>query len=242
MDEFNIRKMNFEVFRDPDDPLSVVRNSQSGTQRARALRCLRDPLLKGSREEQSVILDVLVYSATNESQALCRMAAIDVLRGCKDSKAVEAVKEAYYRAGSFAPETATVIRCQALTALGEMGDPSALEVLVRVVREPPTEGPATDRQQKYNERIAAARALGYFNQYQATSALAEVLRRDQDNIALRNRVHESLVKATGKELPPDAAAWDEFLNSPASKDNSAIVKQPSVTDRFLQLTGLKEKQ
>src|SRR5262249_30273689 len=90
---------------------------------------------------------------------------------------------------------------------------AAVETLVRVLREPPTEGPDQDRQQKLDERMAAARALGGFNQYQATAALVEVLRKDQD-VALRRCAHDSLESTTGRDLPPDAAVWAEYLNNP----------------------------
>jgi HEAT repeat protein len=228
---------NFERFRDPDNPLEVVRNSKDGNLRARALRCLKEPLTNGgTKEDQDVIVAVLVYSAGNDSQALCRMAAIDVLRKFHDPRAVDGLKDAYYRAGSFNAEVATVLRCQALQGLGETGQQAAVETLVRVLREPPVEGPDQDRQLKLDERIAAARALGNFKQYQATAALVDVLRKEQD-VALRARAHESLVFVTGRELPPDATVWAEFLNNPNSKE--VLAQERSWTDRVLQLTGLK---
>src|SRR5262249_18855772 len=224
---------------DPDNPLEVIRHSSNATHRARAIRCLDEPLAKGGTQaDQDIIIEVLNYSAANDSQALCRIAAIEKLRTFKDRRSVDGLKDAYYRAGSFPPETATVIRCQALAALGETGSSKALDVLVRVVQEPQTEGPDVDRQQKYNERIGAARALGNFQQYQATSALVAVLRAEKDNVALRNRAHESLVKATGRDLPPDAQAWAEFLNSPAGRE-PALAQQPTLGERILELTGLR---
>ena len=50
----------------------------------------------------------------------------------------------------------------------------------RVLKEPPVEGAAEDKQAKMDERIAAARSLRDFKDYQATEALAGVLRTDQD--------------------------------------------------------------
>ena len=38
----------------------------------------------------------------------------------------------------------------------------------------------------------------------------------QENIALRNWAHKSLVKATGQDLPADARAWEELLRNPAA--------------------------
>lgn len=237
-DEFNWKKMNFEVFKEPADPVAVIRNSKDGAERARALRCLREPLGHGgSQQDQEAILALLKYSASHETQPLCRVAAIDALRKFRDPQAVDGLKEAYYRAGNFPPETATALRCQALTALGETKQPAAVDVLVRVLREPPVEGPDQDQQHKLNERATAARALGNFNQYEATGALVEVLQKEQ-NPALRNRAHESLVSATGRELPPDAQTWSDFLRDPQSA-GKGTAGGPAVGKRILELTGLK---
>jgi hypothetical protein len=239
LDDFSLKRLNFEDFRDPPEPLSVIRNSKDGAHRARALRILKEPLANGgTQQDQDVVISVLNYSAANDSQALCRMAAIDSLRRFRDPRAADGLKDAYYRAGSFNPEVATVLRCQALQALGETGQPVAVETLVRVLREPPAEGPDVDRQQKLDERIAAARALGNFRQYQSTAALVEVLRKDED-VAMRACAHESLVSATGRELPPDAKVWSEFLHDPARAQDTATVRQPHIGQRILELTGWK---
>jgi HEAT repeat protein len=240
-DDFSWKQMNFEVFRDPKDPLAVIRDDKSELwARRRALACIKEPLANGgSQDDQDVVVKVLAYVAANDPHAPCRMAAIETLRNFKDPRIVEALKEAYYRAGSVAaPEAATVIRMLSLSALGDTGNPAAVEVLVRVVREPPTEGPDVDRQQKLNERAAAARALGKFKQYEAAAALVEVLRTEED-VALRSRAHLSLVSATGKDLPPDAKAWNDFLSNPDARDQ--IAQEPTLGERLLQLTGLKSE-
>src|SRR5262245_371375 len=157
LDDFSFKRLNFEDFRDPPEPLKVIRESKDGAHRARALRVLKEPLANGgTKEDQDVVVSILVYTAANDSQALCRMAAIDTLRTFRDPRAADGLKDAYYRAGSFNPEVATVLRCQALQGLGDTGQPAAVETLVRVLREPLTEGPDQDRQQKLDERIAAA--------------------------------------------------------------------------------------
>ena len=63
------------------------------------------------------------------------------------------------------------------------------------------------------ERIAAAKALGNFKQYQATAALVEVLRRRQDDALRKQRprvagVARPAATAAGRE------AWAEFLHNP----------------------------
>jgi HEAT repeat protein len=107
-----------------------------------------------------------------------------------------------------------MLRCRALAALGQTGQPAAVELLARVAREPATEGTDTAKQQALDVRIAAVRALGRFSHYQATEALVRVLQTEKDP-ALRDRAHEALQAATGKKLPPDFAAWDQLLHQPA---------------------------
>ena len=233
-DDVTSRDFHFkEVFAQRPDPLWVVRNSPDGDKRAKALRALQEPLAHGgTADEQEVVVQVLLYAAGKDTQPLCRLAAIQSLRKFKDPRAVDGLKEAYYRAGSFNPETANVIRCQAVEALGETGNPAAVEVLVQVLREPPVEGPDPDRQQKLDERIAAAHALGHFKSYQATEALVGVLRTDQD-VALRQRANESLQAATGKDFPPDARVWAEFLHQPGGPD--ALAGRPSLGQKAIQL-------
>ncbi len=234
-DDFNFKKMNFEVFRDPDNPVEVIRNSKDGNLRARALACLREPQTNGgSKQEQDVVVSLLVYSAANESQPSCRVAAISSLRKFKDPRAVEGLKDAYYKAGTFSPQTATVVRGHALSALGDTGSPAAIDVLVRVLKEPPVEGPDEDRQQKLNERIIAARALGHFKHYQATAALVEILRTEKDP-ELVTPAHESLIEATGKKLPPDARAWAEFLQNPNSAQS--VAQDVGPIDKMMKLVG-----
>ncbi len=64
-----------------------------------------------------------------------------------------------------------------------------------------------------DERIAAARALGNFSEYQATEALLKVLQTEKKDQALRDRATEALQHITGKKLPDDAKAWEEALHN-----------------------------
>jgi HEAT repeats/PBS lyase HEAT-like repeat len=208
--DFSVKGM----FTKPD-PLLVLRDSTDGDKRARALAALREPKQVGGTDvEQDAILNILSTAAATEKQPLCRLAAIQSLGQFKDPRAIKGLTEAFYNASAFLPETATVIRCEALNALGETGNPAAVELLVRVVREPPAEGTELEKQQTLDVRIAAARALSKFSHYQATEALVRVMQNETD-IALRDRAYESLQAATGKKLPPDAKEWDELLH-PAS--------------------------
>jgi hypothetical protein len=233
-----------ELWRKPD-PLWVIKNSPDGDKRAKALRALQEPATHdGTQQQQDVVVSVLVYSAASDSQALCRLAAIATLRNFKDPRAAKGLEEAYYRASNFNPETATVLRCQALRAMGDNGNPIVVDTLVRALREPPVEGPDADRQQKLDERVAAARSLSRFQHYKAASALVEVLKNEKD-VALRDTAHESLVTATGKHLPPDPKAWNEYLEHPDQQmpnDSALVIGSEDPIGRFFKLVGFTSEK
>jgi HEAT repeat protein len=238
-DEVTSREFKFkEVFhrKPPEDPLTVVEKDPDGDHRAKALRALKEPLQHGgSQADQDKFVQVLVSTATTDRQAVCRVAAVETLSTYRDPRAAEGLKEAYYRASSFNPDTAAVLKCQVLEALGKTGQPATVEFLVKVLREPPVEGSEADRQQKTDERIVAARALAHFSDPQATGALVGVLRTDQD-VALRNRARDALEQITGKDFPADARAWEDFLNNrPGNSD--ALAGKGGIFDKFLRLTS-----
>ena len=97
------------------DPLVVLRDSQDADDRARALRALREPLqYGGDQHDQDVVVTVLTTAADERPpDRLPAWRPSPSLRHFKDPRAIEGLKEAYYRAGSFNPETATILRCQA---------------------------------------------------------------------------------------------------------------------------------
>lgn len=215
-----------------EDPLQVLKDSTDGDRRARAFRALKEPKQNGGTDqEQDLVVKILVTAATSEQKSLCRMAAISALRHFRDPRAVEGLKEAYYRAGSFQPETAIVLKVQALTALGETGSPAAVEMLVRVLREPPVEGSEEEKQQKMDERIAAARALGHFRDPQAATALVEVLKKEKD-VALRHRANDALQSATGEDLPPDAQKWQEYFQQKPIQ-GTETVREPGPVQKLI---------
>jgi HEAT repeat protein len=232
-DEVTSRDFKMKNLWEHPDPLWVVQNTTDGDKKAKALRSLREPLANGgTQEEQEVVVKTLVWSATRDEQPACRQAAIDALRHFRDARAVDALKDAYYQSTRFSPETAAILRCQALAALGDTGQPGAVELLLSVLREPPVEGSEVDKQQKTDERIAAARALAHFPQPQPAQALVAVLRTSPD-VALRNNARQSLVQITGRELPPEAQPWEDYFRKHGDKD--AFAGPPSNFDKFIHL-------
>lgn len=155
-------------------------------------------------------MQLLTETATNDQQALCRIAAIDTLGRFEDPRAVQALVDSYYRAGTFPPETAVLIRCQALRAMGETHNPAAIDHLALVVREPAVEGSEEEKQQALDIRLAAARTLGNFNQAKAAEALAGVMQSERD-VALRDRVRDSLQACTGQRIPDDFQNWNGLV-------------------------------
>ena len=222
-----------ELFVKPD-PMEVLAHSTDGDKQARALRALREPKqYGGSDAEQDRVVTLLVNTAVGDRRPLCRLAAIQALGRFHDPRAVQGLIDAYYAVteqrldpsgitgayvpagkrtelvSTFSPEMVSRIQCQALMALGQTGNPRAVELLTTVVREPQPEGQG--RQQAMEVRLAAVRALAKFQHYQATEALVHVLRTEKD-VALRDAAHESLQAATGQKLPPDARAWERLLH------------------------------
>jgi hypothetical protein len=214
-DDVTSRDFNVKTWFNRPSPLAVLGDKDSdGNLRARALASLREPLPNGgNQKEQDLYVLILTTAATSDKQPLCRLAAIKSLGMFKDPRAVEALARAYYDDKPFPPETNAVIRQQALTALGETGSPKARDLLVKVVGEPPPAQDTTEveKQQVMDCRLAAVRALGKYSHKDVTETLVKVLQSEKD-VAMRDRAHESLVAATGKNLPPDPKKWEEVLH------------------------------
>jgi hypothetical protein len=231
-DEVTSNDFDVSDFFNRPNPLLVLKESTDGDKRAQALSTLREPKQNGGTDqEQDFVLTLLVTAASNERQPLCRLKAINSLGHFKDPRAVKGLEDAYYKAVNFPTDTAATIRCQAITAMGETKNPEAVRLLVRFVGQKPVEGTEQEKRQNLDERIAAARALGNFQQYQATEALVVVLQRDKD-VALRDCAHDSLKTITGKDLPADAKAWEAFLHENVGKD--VVVKEET---SFGKITG-----
>lgn len=217
-DEITSREFHFKnMFDAAPEPLVVLKEDKDGDHRAKALRALGKPrYYEGPAGQREEALQYLMAAAVTDPHPLCRICAIQSLGKYKDPRSVDALKQAYYQApplaGTFQSEVVARIQCQALTALGETHHPSAVDFLVQAVKQPQADNSEQDRQQTLDIRIAAARALGNYSHYQATEALVQVLETDRD-VALRDRAHESLREATGKDLPPDPKAWDNLIHT-----------------------------
>src|SRR5262249_55102221 len=159
--------------------LEVLEKSTDGNERARALRCLREPLqYNGTQQQQDLHVKILTAAATSDPHPLCRLSAIRILGKYKDPRAVQALQDAYMNKKPFSPEINTIINQQALTSLGQTKSPKARELLVLVAREPP---PAQDsneveKQQRIDLRLTAVRSLGNFSHYEVTETLVKLMK------------------------------------------------------------------
>ncbi len=199
------------IFVKPD-PIVVLKESTDGDDRAKAIRRVKEPKVHGGTEEQQkLVMDLLIQTATSDRQPLCRLAAVERLGHFKDPRVLEGLENAFIAAQNLPPDLMLRVQCQAITSIGETGNPAAVKFLIEKLKEPPAE--RTDFAQQRSDRcIAAARALAKFNDPQATAALAQTLQKEKRDVALRDCVHDTLVKQTGKDLPPDAVAWNQFVN------------------------------
>jgi HEAT repeats/PBS lyase HEAT-like repeat len=192
------------------DPLLVLQTSTDGDARAKAMRALKEPISHGGTQaDQDEIMKILTAAAVSDKQPICRLAAMQALGRFKDPRAATALVDSFYRANSFSTDTTAMLRCHALKCLGETGNASAVELLVRVVREPRSEGTEVERQNAMDVRLAAARALGQYRDPQAEAALFSVMRTEKD-IGLRMCAYEALRTTTGKKMPLESKEWDSL--------------------------------
>jgi HEAT repeats/PBS lyase HEAT-like repeat len=231
------------------NPLVVLRDSDDGDRRAKAFRTLQEPKQHGGTDQdQEFVVKILTQAAVTERQPLCRLAAIEALGHFQDPRAVSALKDAYFNANNFpksssagtgpadsffnsaavSSELVSRIRCQALASLGQTGNPAAVEFLVRVLNEPPSskETAEGEKQQVMDRRIAAARALGNFKDYQTIEALVRVVQTEKD-VALLDRAHESLEASIGRKLPADPKDWDSLIHPEGNPNAPRLANEPA---------------
>lgn len=227
-DEVTSRNCDWNhLWKDPN-PLDVLAKSSDGAKRGKALAQLQEPIKHGgTREQQEMYIEILTAGATTDREPLCRLGAIRALGECKDPRAVKILEDAYLQKPAFTMDLQTIIRQQALASLEKTGQPEARRLLIQVARSPSAamDSSLTDRQQTQDERLAALRGLAKFPQSDSIETLVYVLESEKD-VALKSRAHQSLVQATGKNLPAEARAWRELQANPA------LVKQePNLIQR-----------
>jgi hypothetical protein len=147
-------------------------------------------------------------------------------------------RQAMFNTASFAPEVVTAIQCRSLEALAQTGSPAGLALLCDVAGTPakpaslakesgeslPPMGDGIDHEKV---RVAAVRALGQFHgNRQALQVLLSILKHEKD-VVLRSRAHESLIQVTGQRLPPNAEAWETWLQqgAPPTQAETGLIER-----------------
>ncbi len=235
------------------DPLTVMRTSAAGDERADAMRRLKEPALNGRpKQEQDEAVQLLATAATSDPSPVVRVAAVGALGRFKDERAVGILTAAYHQADGtpaeaapaarpgglpptrlelaiptgFAPEMVTVIRTRAVEALAETGRPEAVPLLTRVAA-----GKADgDRAEADRDvRLAALRGLTRVRVPESAAALSEVLAAEKGkDTALAGRAYAGLVNLTGKDLPPDPPQWQAVVQAGVT-----IVPEPNAVQRAI---------
>jgi hypothetical protein len=207
------------------DPLKALK-SDNGTERAWGLRYMEEPAQHGGKPaDQDLYVRILTGVATADRDPLCRMQAVRTLGGYKDPRAAKALKDAYFAADALPPDTATVLREQVLTSLGETASPEGRQLLIQVARAGAAEETRGEKLQTLDLRLCAVKGLAHFKQSDATEALHQIMATEKD-VSLRDRAYVSLREATGVNLPPDPAKWDKFLHG-SQNEREAVVRESS---------------
>jgi hypothetical protein len=231
------------MFGRGDDPLTVLRTSPIGDDRARAMTRLAEPGPdRGADQDEAVQL--LTTAATSDPSPWVRLAAVDALGRFADPRAGQALVAAYAAAAGkpagpapspiqqagqrtpvftggadlrgpqgFPADQVSGLRVRILDGLAKHGQPAGLALLAEV---------ATDREPQAGEdtfahdliRQAAVRNLGAVKKPEAAVALAKVLRAEAGrDVTVATLAHDGLKAVTGKDLPADPAKWDEVVQA-----------------------------
>jgi HEAT repeat protein len=234
-DDFTSRDWRLRDVGKRTDPLSVLRTSEDGDARAKAMAKLKEPILNGGSEQaQNDAVQILSDSATKDTRALCRLAAIDALGRFQDARATAALVQSYHTAGSFPLDVSNSIRVATMTSLAHKQQPEAVALIVQAATQAqaentanvqpagfikgavkPSDNAEVEKQLARDVRLSAIRALSQSKSPQATAALIQLL--GEKDVAIRDRAHEALQAVTGrKDIPPDQKAWQQVLDKGGS--------------------------
>lgn len=197
-------------------PLEVLAKSQDGDLRRRALMRLAEP---SDPKEREHYITVLATSARSERDAVCRLTAIQQLNTYKDPAATRALLDAY-QVPANAQDKNGMIQVAIVEALGKRKDPAALDTLTA----------ALDPKNPEDLRAAAAHALGKYPDYKTSEALLASLKQEKST-AVRYEVHQSLVRITGRDLPPNAQVWEQTFQQAAAR-GEPLAKEPGMMLRL----------
>ena len=99
-----------------EDPMTVMRSSPEGDQRAKAMRKLKEPALSGNAQDQEQAIELLSQAAPSDPSPVVRVAAIDALGRFKDERAVPILTAAYHQSSGAAIKPPSLAASFARTA------------------------------------------------------------------------------------------------------------------------------
>jgi HEAT repeat protein len=197
-------------------PLEVLAKSQDGDLRRRALLRLSEP---GNEQERAQYIEILSTAARNERAAVNRLTAVQVLGTYKDPAANQALIAAY-QVPANANDKNGMIQVAIVQAMGKRNDPASVDTLVA----------ALDPKNQEDLRAAAAHSLRKYPDYKTSEALLASLKQEKST-AVKREVHQTLVQITGRDLPPDAAVWEQTFQQAAAK-GEPLAKEPGMMMKF----------
>jgi len=223
-----------EFFAKAPPPLDVLRDSNDGAKRGRAYAALKEPLQhRGTQEQQELYMKLLTDAAIGDREPLCRVGAIQALSEYKDARAAKVLDDVFLKDIPFSTEIRFRIKMQALAALEKTGTAIARQRLIDVAEQPGAAAATSvaDAQLTNDERLTAIRGLARFRSAETAEALVRVLEKaeKEKDVATLDRAHQSLRTVTGKNLPPEAAAWRNQLQK---TPNDAYAKEPSLIQKL----------
>lgn len=209
-------KYRWELVFSRPDPMQVLATSNDGDMRRRALATLDTKGSFWKKEDPDTVMRLLSACAANEPDPINRALAVERLAELNDPRVPQLLLDVY-RAPVNAEQRALPVRLAALRGMGKTKDPATIEVLTAAV---------LDRELPVDLRFAAADSLGGHQNYHAASTLVKVLREDRD-VALKYRAHQSLQKMTGRtDIPARADSWEEAFRQ-AAATGQPLQREPS---------------
>jgi len=93
-----VRQDPMSLFKS-EDPMTVLRTKISGSERAAAMRKVKEPAANGgSAAEQDEVMQILAQAATTDASPVVRTSAIDALGRFRDPRGVQVLISAYQKA------------------------------------------------------------------------------------------------------------------------------------------------
>jgi hypothetical protein len=254
------RQKPFDVMFKSEDPLTVMKISNEGDERAHAMQRLKEPIRNGGTSgDQDEAINLLSAAAVSDPSPVVRVAAIDALGRFQDERAAGILITAYNAgdgipAGVEKPKRRSrpldpddpMLFIERYSLRGPVGyaDEVASAIHSRAITAlagtgRPEAMPVValaaqgggDQPIDRDTQLAALRGLAKMRTPESVSVLVTVMKAEKGkDPALTARAHESLKNLTGKDYPNDPQAWETAMKS----GTATIVPEPTM----IQQVGL----